>query len=290
MASANLWLTAVQFAELASINRRNAMKALARAQAGKYWNGWPLLVQSCQGAGGRSGLRYEVALSSLPEALQKAFNEQETTQPASQSTAVRVRQPDTRAKLAHVSGSVPAARGLAASYVPHVPRVATAAQSQHALAIFRQIEPATHDGLSARQRGRAVRQIVETTGLPRKTVYSYLARYREHGLEGLMRKRPANAGQARCAVSNEFDRAFVAAGHPADMLPDLGAFVDETLKGLWKGRAGNAGENDLGALANFLLFRTLRGLGRAHAACRMCDRAGPHSPLPWLQHRQRAGQ
>lgn len=138
--------------------------------------------------------------------------------------------------------------------MPHVPRIATKEQGKRALEIFKQIEPATHDGLTAKERGAAVQAIVKATSLPRKTVYNYLQRYRSHGLEGLMRKRPFDAGQARVGVSVQFDRAWLAAGHPEDFLSELSDFVDLTLKGLWKGRAASSGENDIAQVAGFRLF------------------------------------
>lgn len=242
----DLHLSTVQFAEVASISRQAAHKALASAAAGRPWKGAHLEVRLApsERGGGLSGVRFEVALRSLPEALQKAFREQNA---------------GTCADIAHVPGAAP--ESLPAPIVNHVPRIATAEQSRHALEIFKKIEPATALGLTPRERGAAVRSIVNATGMPRKTVYNYLQRFRRHGLEGLMRKRPINSGQRRFAVSAKFDEAWRAAGHPPEKLPDLGDYVDLILKGLWKGRAADAGENDVAQLASHLLFERCEELG-----------------------------
>ncbi|WP_275783567.1 hypothetical protein [Pararhizobium gei] len=69
------WLSTNQFAELAGIADRNAVKALNRSVNGKPWNGYALQVREIPGVGGKSGLQYEVALSSLPQALQDRYHE-----------------------------------------------------------------------------------------------------------------------------------------------------------------------------------------------------------------------
>ena len=243
--SPTAWLKVTAFAELAGISRQAAHLAVRASLEGRTWQGNPLVVRAIVGRrGGRSGLSYEVALSSLPEALQKAFRDQNA---------------DTCAISAHVSST--ASASLPAPIAHHVPRIATTEQSRRALAIFKQIEPATYEGLTSKERGAAVQAIVNTTGLPRKTVYNYLQRYRDHGLEGLMRKRPANSGQRRLAVSAKFDQAWRAAGHPPEMLPGLSDYVDLILKGLWKGRAADAGENDIARLASHLLFERCEETG-----------------------------
>lgn len=230
------WLTASELSIALGTSPQAVRKRLKRAShdLASEWT-----IREAEGRGGRSGLHYEVLLSSLPEAIQKAFHDQQ----------------DTMAQASLPANPLPPA--------PHVARIATPEETRRALAIFNQIEPATHEGLTTRERGLAVRQIVAATGLPRKTVYTHLQRYAKHGLEGLMRRKPLNAGAARCAVSMNFDRAFVAAGHPADLLPELGQFVDMKLMGLWKGRAADAGENDIARLAGFLLFERCEELGTA---------------------------
>ena len=228
------WLSVGELAPILGTTPQGVRKRLKRALRCPLGD-WT--VREVPGRGGRSGVRYEVALSSLPEAIQKAFRDQN---------------PDACDNVSQASP--PMALALPAPAAPHLPRVATAEETRRALALFKQIEPATREGLTSRERGLAVRQIVQATGLPRKTVYTHLQRYQQHGLEGLLRRRPVNAGEARCAVSMSFDRAFIAAGHPADLLPELGAFVTENLKGLWKGQAADGGENDIGRLAGFLLF------------------------------------
>lgn len=238
------WLTSNELADLAGVTRQAAQLACQRARQGKPWRGQHLKVQvQAGGRGGLSGVRYVVALSSLPEPLQKAFR-------------------DRNADTCAIGALVSSATAPALPIVPHVSRVASSEQGGRALAIFKQIEPATREGLTSKERGSAVQAIVMATGLPRKTIYNYLQRYREHGLEGLMRKRPVDAGQPRVGVSVQFDRAWREAGYPEDMLPDLGDYVDLRLKGLWKSRAASSGENDIAHMTGFLLFERCEELGK----------------------------
>lgn len=222
------WLKASEFAATAGISRQAAVEAMRRALDGKPWRGRQLQVRTVAGRrGGRGGVSYEVALSSLCETSQSV-----------------IRTP---------------AEPSASNYIP---RIATPDESKRALELFRLIGPAIREGLTPKQRGMAVRQIQAETQLPRKSIYNYLARYQAHGIEGLMRKRPSDAGQERCYVSIAFDQAFVAAGYPADELIELGTFVDDQLKGLWKSRAADSGENEIGRIAAFLLWERCAALNR----------------------------
>lgn len=232
--TAPVWIAAGEFAQIASIGRRAAAKALKRASEGKPWKGTPLQVQLIQGRGGYAGLRYEVLLSSLPEALQEAFSGGSDVM----GTEALPPQPD-----------------------EYAPRVATSEEARRALELYEKIKPATEAVLTKAQRGQAIREIVQTTGLPLRTVQRQVKSYRLHGLEGLMRKRPANAGETRCAVSMKFDRAFIAAGHAPDVLPELTEFIDRAVAGLWKGRCDDGGETEVRELAAFLLFERCEELG-----------------------------
>lgn len=223
------WLTIPELAEAAGISRQSAHEAASRGR----WHGQQLKVRKRNGSrGGRGGQRYEVLLSSLPGPFQNAIMGPE-----------------------EAGETVPASCDG-----PYVPRVASAAQGRRALALFEKIKSATGD-LTSDQRGEAIRKIVEQTGMPLRTVQRHVGEYNKHGLEGLMRKRPGNAGELRCAVSAKFDRAFIAAGHPPHLLQELGPFVDQQIAGLWKSREADAGENDLRQLAGFLLWERCNELG-----------------------------
>lgn len=65
-----------EFADVADLSRQAAHKALVRAKAGKAWRGSLLTVREVTAScgGGRSGVRYEIALSSLPAELQERFS------------------------------------------------------------------------------------------------------------------------------------------------------------------------------------------------------------------------
>ena len=67
------WLTSHEFGTLAGISKRKARQALARAFGENPWRGAALVVREVRGRGGRSGVSYEVLVSSLPLGLQLEF-------------------------------------------------------------------------------------------------------------------------------------------------------------------------------------------------------------------------
>ncbi|MGU9982601.1 hypothetical protein ACJ4V0_21470 [Phreatobacter sp. HK31-P] len=66
-----------QLADLAGISDRAAEKAVTRSirEEAYLWREARLVIRTTRGRGGRSGLRYEVRLDSLPIDLQRRFNE-----------------------------------------------------------------------------------------------------------------------------------------------------------------------------------------------------------------------
>ena len=71
-----MWISSDQLAIVAGTKRRAAQTALMRAAHGDFWHGHALEVRTFHGRGGRSGIQYQVKVSSLPPFLQerlKAF-------------------------------------------------------------------------------------------------------------------------------------------------------------------------------------------------------------------------
>jgi transposase InsO family protein len=235
------WLNTSDLASLAGLSDRQARRILARATSGCRWKGIKLDVRTISGRGGRRGLAFEVNLESLPPELQGAFR--------------------------GTSLTIEAQLSRPAEYSP---RVATEDEAARALKIFDKIKIAT-GALSPAARGAAVKQVHEQTGMPLRTVWRYVRSYNRHGLEGLMRRRPMNAGERRCAVSMTFDKAFVAAGHSPALLPDLAAYVDERVAGLWAGRGYTTGENRIQELAEDELYEHCQsqGVPLSKASCKI---------------------
>lgn len=71
------WISSVELADLAGIKRQSSHEVLnsARSRSCYTWRGTAPLVRTVRGRGGRSGLRYEVRVDSLPAELQRRFNE-----------------------------------------------------------------------------------------------------------------------------------------------------------------------------------------------------------------------
>jgi hypothetical protein len=114
----------------------------------------------------------------------------------------------------------------------------------------------------------------EAAGRSRRTVYRWLRRYEAHGVRGLARKRPSNAGQRRVLVSRPFDRAWFVQGGGQDGLQDLADDLAKAMKGLWASRAEQAGGAEVRRLAEFLLLELTeaRGLRLPREAMRLSRR------------------
>ena len=194
-------------------------------------------VREIRGAsGGRSGVRYEAALSSLSAELQERFS-------------------------ARSLGTLPLFDA------PPVERVVEGYDSR-AQPLLDTLLPALDAGLTKAERAAEVDKIV-AGGMPRTTVLRHIRNVQCHGTAGLLRKRPADAGKPRVAVSRRFDKAFAAAGHPAELLPKLSEFRDGQIKGLWAGTAARAGADAVCHYASFTLFEECGRLGvpMARADC-----------------------
>ncbi|MEE4153229.1 MAG: hypothetical protein V2I27_03640 [Erythrobacter sp.] len=217
-----------------------ASDAAARCLKGGKWRGHALEVRRVKGRGGKNGLRYKVALTSLPTELQEAF---------------RISSSASNAALVPWTGD-------------HRQRIDNEEEDQRARELFEKIKDATGHATD-RARNEAVDRVHERTGIPLSTLRRHVKNYDAFGLDGLKRKKPANAGQKRCHISRAFDKAFVKAGHPPEALPELSRFVDKKIAGLWKGRAYENGENVIAELVAFLLYKECqdRGLSMSKDHC-----------------------
>lgn len=212
------WLTAPEFGTLAGISRRGAMKALSRAAIGQTWNGVALNVRQRAGRGGKSGLRYEVLLNSLPEALQRAFKGDLEDEP---STAI-------------VPYDAPALLPIPASN-----------QSAKIAARWRILEPIANTLPNTPERGEAKREACRVHGIPLDTLNKWVRRAELSGwnVNAMAHQRPRDAGKSRKVISREFDKAFLAMGGDVATLEHLGAKVTQLIKAAWASQAQRAGYN-----------------------------------------------
>ena len=141
---------------------------------------------------------------------------------------------------------------------PAGPRL-VAGQWDRQCELFDIIEPAVRPGLRDADRAAAVKAIV-AAGHARSSVYRWIRTFNAEGMSGLARLQPADKGKRRVVASKAFQDAYLAAGHPADLLPQLAEFVDTSIKGLWKGKASIAGEGEVRDLASFLLWEECQRL------------------------------
>lgn len=210
----HIWLSVPDLALICGISRQSAHAAV-KASA---WRGQQLMVRSIQGRGGKSGLRYEVLLSSLPEALQRAFKGDLEDEP---STAI-------------VPYDAPSLLPVPASN-----------QGAKIAARWRVLEPIANTLPNTLERGEAKREACRIHGIPLDTLNKWVGRAERSGwdVNALAHQRPADAGKARKVISRKFDKAFLAMGGDRDTLEQLGAKVAQLIKAAWASPAQRAGYN-----------------------------------------------
>lgn len=209
------WISTPRFGLLAGISRRAALKAAVNASNGLCWRGQPLDVRQTPGRGGNSGLRYEVLLSSLPEALQRAFNSGDGDEP---STAV-------------VPYAMP---------TKFIAAVNQTAEEQRRFKVLRHILDTSRN---TKERAQAIRDASHHHDVPTKTIRNWLNRLEQHGddLDALGRKRPSNAGKPRVKLCVQFDKHFRAAGYAESDLDNLATWFRREVAGWWQSPAQRAG-------------------------------------------------
>lgn len=172
------WLDSASFSLLGMISERKARLALSRAIAGATWRGTSLVVRTHHSRGGRSGLRYEVRVDSLPVDLQRRFRD---------------------------------AYGEAPPQLSHGPK----AQEERDF-WFYVISPALEHPKGSRGRGEAIRQAAEIERwrpgrkpfkITERSIQRKLNDYEAHGLGGLSRAKRSDAGEAAVILSRSWDRA-----------------------------------------------------------------------------------
>lgn len=214
------FLSTTDFAVLAGVSRQAAHKCLLHARVGRTWRGHHLVVRASAGerGGGRSGVRYEVLLSSLPEHLQRAFS--------------AAAEDETNAIIPSFLASPPPPKFIAA---PN-----QTATERKRMAVLRLIAPTAK---GSRERADAIRNASHHHEVPLRTIQRWVERCEKHGwdLDALGRKRPADAGKRRVWVSREFDKHFRAAGYSHEELADLADWLTREIAGWWQSPVGRAG-------------------------------------------------
>lgn len=221
------WLSAAEFADLAEITRRSATRIMAAA-CSAVWRGHTLEVRRTFGRGGRSGISYEVSLRSLSAALEGTLSATpEPYTPTPSRTWRCTADADQRARKAERFAIIEAA-------VEHPP--------------------------GSVERASAIADAA-TRGTPVSTVRRWVRLYDAHGLDGLARKKPTDAGVARIVISEPFDRAFREAGHPEAVLGKLGVMMEQRRRDVWASPAQRAGVNEVARRLEHELWKFCGQLG-----------------------------
>lgn len=217
------WLPIPAFAALAGIGDRSARAAASQA----CWRGHRLETRRVFGRGGKSGLSYQVSLSSLSEALERPLIEAWDTLPLAVASDRRTASDQS----------------------------ATIGQR------FEAIREALEHPEGSKGRRAAVARAARHRDVSERTVERWIANYAAHGMAGLGRQKPANAGKRRVVVSKVFDHAFRAGGGTEDQLAAQSAAITQDLRGLWASRAEASGWADIQRMAEFLLLERCAALG-----------------------------
>lgn len=232
------WISANDAARLLGLTRRAVTKALRRVAVGQSWRGHLLEVRQVHARGGKSGLSYEVSLTSVQNALDDPL----IALPAPVAAEPRFTVPGDQ-------GALVASR-------------------------FKAIEGALDHPRGSAGRAAALRAAAASTGTDQDTLRRWVRQYERHGMQGLARKRPSNAGQARVVISKPFDAAYLAAGGDAAGLAQLGAAFTRVLRGIWQSRAEEGGWAQVRYFAEWELGKLARasGLSIAPSAMRLSRR------------------
>lgn len=105
-----------------------------------------------------------------------------------------------------------------------------------------------------RIRTLAIKRAALSAGVSERTVHRWLKRYEAHGIRGLGRVQPSNAGKPRILVSRAFDEAAREAGASDQTLGVIARGIQQTLRGLWASRAEQAGGGEVRRLAEHALL------------------------------------
>jgi hypothetical protein len=104
------------------------------------------------------------------------------------------------------------------------------------------------------ERAEAIAAAALASGRTARTLYRWIDQVDRHGVQGLARAKPSNAGRPRVIVSRVFDRACRAASHDEAVVKAIAQDVHKALKGLWASRAEHAGGREIRRLAEFILL------------------------------------
>lgn len=206
----NLWLSSPAFSDLIGFQRQSANRILRKSQSGKRWKKTRLVVRLVKGRGGKSGMQYEVLLTSLPWEYQKFlidFSEPSQIVEYTRPIPAANQGPTIERKLEIINEAL--------DYAPGTPD--------------RKYELER----AAKKYGKTVR-----------TLQRYCKELADSGgdVNALAHKSPSNAGKRRVQVSRIFDKAFIKAGYPADKLPELSEWIDSVIAALLQ-RFGKALHN-----------------------------------------------
>lgn len=211
------YLSVSDLAALCGVTRQAAHRAAVMASRKQPWRGMQLAVREVEGSrGGRSGVRYEVALSSLSEAYQNVFNGDDGNEfPTSRALTVTSTNPTPKQLARTPQGAKIMARYEAiAPALAHPPRSA-----ERAAALLAAVRP-----------GRKLR-----------TLQRWVEKHEEGDLSSLGHARPSNAGERRVWVSRVFDKAYRQRGYEEAGLREWGARRDQLIKDVWASPAQRAG-------------------------------------------------
>ena len=185
------WIDGPTLADHLGVSRRATTKLLSRAAAGHPWRGHQLEVRTVHGRGGRSGLAYEVSLTSLSEAL-----------------------PEVAEWLPPLPANI------------RDPRRAAANQDARMTARLAVVNPICGHPAGSPERADAIRAAVAAGKGSERSLRRWAEAYDAEGVAGLCNRRPATAGEARITVSREFDRNFRRAGYTEAQLAKVAEVIE----------------------------------------------------------------
>lgn len=194
--------------------------AAQRGLAGLPWRGAILTVRAVPGRGGASGVRFEVAMASLPSELQARIRS--TRLPP----APRVKPEHARVQAMPCPRSEADLRLSAVLAVRAAGPIGSPARAARVAELVASLRYLSGD--------RAGRPVAE------RTIRAWVAEYEKAGLAAVKRKRRADRGLARVIAWRAWDDAMEAAGVPIERQREIASRLDALVRGHWKAGAASA--------------------------------------------------
>ncbi|MFN3724758.1 MAG: helix-turn-helix domain-containing protein [Allosphingosinicella sp.] len=208
------------------IDRSTLARICRRVLKEEHYLGYALAVKETRGRGGRSGVRYLIAVDSFPEGLRLLLGGRR----AHEETVEEARGPE------EVAGSVTLTDCELAAI-----RAQRGDPSEVTTKLKAIIPICATTRRHSPERAQAIVKAAAETKVDKSTISRWIHQYARYGVAGLARRRGRPVGQSIC-ISRAFDTAFREAGGSQAQLQNVRNYLVGTIKSVFASPASNSGK------------------------------------------------